>query len=295
MPLSDRFLLGIAQSMSMTRKPRKRSTGSQSEYLLSCTHVFILSKLLPLRAAAKTGVMRKGLYADKCWMRRNPMDAHKFSSLAVSIAAFLYTSLVIHNRRSLTMRPSAPRKLAWADSVCSDDMLPNLHSRRIFWAFLTQCSLTEPVKAARPDVNLVLVKSDVDPLSCKRNHVKLKVDVLAQTVRAAEGACGVGARHVARVHSLGEGGGGDEGERRLSLDTSAEVNEPTEQLASKFDLEVDAVKSVGQHICLVVGRVWQWRNLLWLQRDGGALGDIEVRLVVCLPSLGVYHERCQPL
>lgn len=116
---------------------------------------------------------------------------------------------------------------------------------------MARCSLAEPVNAARPNVHLVLVQSDVEPLGSKRNHVELEIEILAQTVRAAEEGCGVGvcAGDVARgrVHGLGEVDSGDEGERRLSLDTSAEVNEPTEHFASELDSKVNAVKRLGQH------------------------------------------------
>lgn len=109
--------------------------------------------------------------------------------------------------------------------------------------------LTEPVEAASPDVRLVLIKSNVNPLSSKRNHVKLEVYILAQAVRAGGHARGIWICHVARgdVHGLGQRGGGDEGKRWLGLDTGAEVDESIEQLASEFDGEINAAKSSSQY------------------------------------------------
>lgn len=88
--------------------------------------------------------------------------------------------------------------------------------------------LAEEVETASPQVVLVLVKADGHPFCSKCSDIKLKADLLAQSVGAAAGARGVGVRDTARgsVVGLGELGGGNEGERRFGFDAGAEVDKP---------------------------------------------------------------------
>lgn len=133
--------------------------------------------------------------------------------------------------------------------------------------------LAEPAKATIPDVGLVLIQGDVNPLRRECDDVELETDVLAYAVSTSSAARGVGIGHGAGggIDGLDGGRGRDKGERGLGLDTSAEVDEAVKELAGKLNSEIN----VG------------------LQCEGNILSDIEGGVVFGFPASGVYRVTSQ--